>query len=136
MGFWIRAKSPGFCDPKLFSSKKQFYDIFLWAVPCHFFPCQYFPCRAVPRFSVPGFSVPGRAINLRVPRSVPCQGVPGLLLICFGPRVLQALSSLFPETPLEEISDPHLTPIPSHPRIKYVARSPRCDKLRLIKATF
>ena len=35
------------------------------------FPCQDFLCRAVPRFSVPG-----RAIDLRVPCSVPCQGVP------------------------------------------------------------
>ena len=50
MGFWIRAKSPGFFDPKLFSPKKQFYDIFFGPRRAIIFPCQYFPCRAVPIF--------------------------------------------------------------------------------------
>ena len=28
----------------------------------------------------------------------------------------------------DELSDPNLTPLPTHPGVKYVARSPCCDK--------
>ena len=33
-----------------------------------------------------------------------------------------------PPLALDELSDPNLTPLPTHPGIKYVARSPCCDK--------
>ena len=32
-----------------------------------------------------------------------------------------------PSAPPDELSDPNLTPLPTHPGIKYVARSPCCD---------
>ena len=32
-----------------------------------------------------------------------------------------------PPAPADELSDPNLTPLPTHPGIKYVARSPCCD---------
>ena len=31
-------------------------------------------------------------------------------------------------TPPDKLSDPNLTPLPTHPGIKYIARSPCCDK--------
>ena len=33
-----------------------------------------------------------------------------------------------PLAPPDEFSDPNLTPLPTHPGIKYVARSPCCDQ--------
>ena len=45
--------------------------------------------------------------------------------------LLEPLRQRFPDfqTPptTEELSDPNLTPLPTHPGIKYVARSPCCD---------
>ena len=37
--------------------------------------------------------------------------------------------ALAPPDP-DELSDPNLTPLPTHPGIKYVARSPCCDQMR------
>ena len=36
-----------------------------------------------------------------------------------------------PALPLDEVSDPNLTPLPLHPGIKYVARSPCCDLVEI-----
>ena len=45
------------------------------------------------------------------------------MLVDLGPRVLWAPNSLFremPPAPPDELSDPNLPPLPTHPRIKYV----------------
>ena len=47
------------------------------------------------------------------------------------PRSPNSQISRFPDfqtpPPADELSDPNLTPLPTHPGIKYVARSPCCD---------
>ena len=53
-----------------------------------------------------------------------------------GPQISKFPVSKFPDfqtpppaPPPDELSDPNLTPLPTHPGIKYVARSPCCDTL-------
>ena len=49
----------------------------------------------------------------------------GVMALFFGPLGKTCLESWFPDfqTPLpKKLSDPNLTPLPTHPGIKYVAR--------------
>ena len=56
----------------------------------------------------PDFQVP-RSPNFKIPRFS-------------GPQPLAP-----PPAPADKLSDPNLTPLPMHPGIKYIARSPCCD---------
>ena len=45
-----------------------------------------------------------------------------------GSQISNILGFQAPAAPTpDELSDPNLTPLPTHPGIKYVARSPCCD---------
>ena len=53
------------------------------------------------------------------------------------PRSPNSQISRFPDfqtPPPDELSDPNLTPLPTHPGNKYVARSPCCDKFESISS--
>ena len=57
------------------------------------------------------------------PLGIFCLGVMGLF---FGPLGKTLLESWFPDfqtPPPKKLSDPNLTPLPTHPGIKYVARA-------------
>ena len=62
-------------------------------------------------------------MDFQVPRS-PISGLPGPQISKFPDFQVPR----FPDFQTRELSDPNLTPLSTYPGIKYVARSPCCDK--------
>ena len=74
MGFWIRAKSPGCFDPKMFPQQISFMIFFFGPWRAIIFPCQDFPCRAVLIFFR---AMIFRAVPCHKSPGPPCRAVPG-----------------------------------------------------------
>ena len=68
-----------------------------------------------------------KILDFQVPRFPGCQISKFLdFQVARSPNCQISRSPDF-QTPTHELSDPNLTPLPTHPGIKYVARSPCCD---------
>ena len=84
--------------------------------------------RSQPR--LPDFAI----AYFQIPRGFPAQRFPGPQISNFldfqvprSPNSQISRSPDFQTPPPDELSDPNLTPLPMHPGIKCVARSPCCD---------
>ena len=54
-------------------------------------------------------------------------GVPNFQMFRFQDFQTPAVAAAIAAATTDKLSDPNLTPLPTHPGIKYVARSPCCD---------
>ena len=95
-------------------------------VPCHAMSWLHVPCHI---FGVMGlfFGPLGKTfLSHGTLFWTPRQNFLGVMGLFFGPLGKKKLESWFPDfqtPPPKKLSDPNLTPLPTHPGIKYVARA-------------